>query len=715
MRIYWSSLVISSLLWMATPAFGQTTYNSDVFSLTKVRTVTPDVNNNGLDAQWLHLEMPSPNGTSYKSFLASQKIKGKKQFAPSKQGPSNQIQSSLPDPIISASFGMEKYNAIYDSLIPLTGGIPLDNTIAINKDSILLGSVNSYLWAYDLRHDSNLFKDQIGSSATISFGQFAGSQGIDTDFPFDPKLMYVPTRDRFVFMFLSGRTPTDTKTVVGFSSTNDPRDEWYIYEIPGNPRGGNFWSDYPAFSIGENELFYTVNIIADGVSWQEGFRGTVIWQLPIEACFDGAENVDMVLYDDIKYDGKYIRNLNPIENYNGVLPAGEAHFVSNRNFDLSNDTLFYLKLNQTNAGEEFTLQTDIIHLDQPYGVPPNGIQTDTDLNDPTSGLQTNDARWLGGFLLEDKIHCVGNTRSFETGRAAIYHAILEGVNTEETITATGQVIGLPEMDFGYPNIMFTGKEMCDNQAIIAFNHTDTLHPAGISCLFYQNGEYSDVVKLKEGFAYVDKWTGPEERWGDYFGMQIDYSDPGAIWTGGFYGLANNNSSTWFNKVHSPRSLEMNLEIDTSFLSVHNICDGEINWNVTNAQLPLTQIWNGTEVTENTQPISLCDGEFTLEIIDARNCRITKAGTFSVVVDNTNVYPNPFNDRLEVDFELTSDEEVVIYMYDAAGKLVKILGEKNGMIGTNRFSFSTYSLESGFYYLVVQQGENEIVNKPLIKY
>jgi hypothetical protein len=39
-----------------------------------------------------------------------------------------------------------------------------------------------------------------------------------------------------------------------------------------------------------------------------------------------------------------------------------------------------------------------------------------------------------------------------------------------------------------------------------------------------------------------------ERWGDYTGIQRDYSEPGAFWTSGSFGNEFNRNGTWINKI-----------------------------------------------------------------------------------------------------------------------------------------------------------------------
>ena len=92
-------------------------------------------------------------------------------------------------------------------------------------------------------------------------------------------ILYDPEENKFVLLFLSGRGPNDSKTVIGFSTTSNPADPWNVYEIDGNPLNNNTWTDYPQVALTKNELFYTVNLLKSGQGWIEGFDRTIIWQI----------------------------------------------------------------------------------------------------------------------------------------------------------------------------------------------------------------------------------------------------------------------------------------------------------------------------------------------------------------------------------------------------------------------------------------------------
>ena len=130
---------------------------------------------------------------------------------------------------------------------------------------------------------------------------FADSLDLPETRMFDPKVIYHPVWDRFVFCFLHSSTAENNIIVFAFSETNDPSEGWSSYVIPGHHLDTTWWSDYPALGITADEVYLTLNYIQEGVSWQEGFRGSIIWQMDLEDGFEG-NNLTAKLWEDITYN-----------------------------------------------------------------------------------------------------------------------------------------------------------------------------------------------------------------------------------------------------------------------------------------------------------------------------------------------------------------------------------------------------------------------------
>lgn len=642
------------------PVFAQQngiTSSNQRIAIPKKHSHVPNVNEVQFNMQLVHLEAPLPGGNSYFDFLT----KVKKQAANganlsyAKRSAKRSTNPQL-NPIILDSFGMTRYLAPIDRTDPIIGGNPLDNTLAISNGGILLSAVNTFLWGYDVANDSALFKDAQGSTVTINFGQFAGTQLIPNpgqSFPFDPKLLYDPVRDRFIFVFIDGRGPNDSQLLIGFSSTNDPRDAWHVYSLPGNPRtNGNNWADYPAISINQNELFFTINMIIPNVSWEEGFDGTQIWQIQLDEGFNGNDSLVTELWDDIRYNGEYIRYICPVET--AYEPSGtNAYFVSNRPWDAVNDTIFLLEITNTIASGTAQLNIKQGKSNASYAMPPYGRQADTPPGaQDSTGLQTNDARHLGALLIGNTIHYVGNTRDLVTNNAAIYHGIIENIQSAAP-SFKGHVIAQDTLDLGYPKIAYAGDGNDNEHYVIGFNHTARNVFAGVSAIVYdeKTDEYSEIIRVKEGLNYVDRISGPYDRWGDYFGIQRKYNQPGRVWVAGFYALQNRATST--------------------FMAELGVND---------------PIFLGSPETAQLN----------------RKKAINK------------VYPNPSVERFTLQFEVEEGSNLQFEIYDLQGKLCYHLGYAYAKKGKNELSFDVSPLATGNYIVVCKREGQTLFSEKIVK-
>lgn len=699
------------------------TFSKKSFQVNKARTIIPKAEKKSFSPKLKNYEAPVPGGKSAKRHTLDQKIKSDKLFPRiEKQAQYKNSGNSDLDPTIEYGLAAFRYIHVLDRTYNLGGGNPLDNTMAISNEGKLLMSVNSYLWGYDIKNDTALFIEDNGNVSGITFSQFAGPDIIKSfdEYPFDPKLIYDPNHDRFIFIFLSGRGPSDTKNVIGFSSSNNPEDPWHVYQITGNPQNTNHWTDYPAFSISEDELFLTINLIEEGVSWQNGFRGSLIWQVNLEDGYQGKDNLEFTMWDNIKHNGRLIRNLNPIQHANG--PDGDkAYFISNRNFDIQNDTIFLLELTGKQDDPNTRLNLKVGQLDTPYGVPPNGRQYNTNTNDPTDGLQTNDARWLGGYYLNNQIQFVGNTKDFATGNAAVYHGFIDNVSSS-TPSFTGTVIASDTMDFGYPNIVYAGSDTsCKSSSLIAFDHTNaTFHP-GISAIYYgKSKEYSSIVTVKKGESYLGTGQG-YFRWGDYFGLQKKYNVPGEFWLSGFYVTSAHSSNTWMAKLKTDENTtQLSAVIDTTGIQ-NETCNISSSIQVDHALPPYFAIWNGDTLNQDTFSLNICGKQYNLTVVDAANCKLSKNYKFNYdfeketfTIPQSNIYPNPFVNEFKVYFNLQEDSEIEFQIFNIEGQIVSDFNTYNALKGNNSFEFDTSALQPGIYFFVGKNRGKEFLNEKILK-
>ncbi|MCY7410334.1 MAG: T9SS type A sorting domain-containing protein, partial [Chitinophagales bacterium] len=80
----------------------------------------------------------------------------------------------------------------------------------------------------------------------------------------------------------------------------------------------------------------------------------------------------------------------------------------------------------------------------------------------------------------------------------------------------------------------------------------------------------------------------------------------------------------------------------------------------------------------------------------------------------NMYPNPADDLVMIEFELATYTDCTFNLYDAQGKLVKTLMNERVKPGVNHFSFSSKPLAKGIYFLSVISNGKIIESKHLVK-
>lgn len=490
------------------------------------------------NAQIYSLEAPKPDGDADKIRLQEAKATIADMYPRRSGRARSKSTATLPVPKVERSL-----------LADTISGIPPDNDMAISKGGAAVSVINSIISVID------------GSSGSFAYrkslGFYAAAAGLTTqnDSKYDPKVQYDPEADRYITVMLNGRDQYNY-VIVGFSQSNDPAGAWAFYKFYGDYKSDSTWFDYPGVVITKDELFVTGNKIGYAAPWETGFTETVIYQINKKDGYSSASNLNYKIWDGIKYNGQSIRNLFPVRPGRGM-EGPEQYFLSNRNFDTQNDSIFLVKVPDVMSANNNNLTIELLKAPLKYGVPPNGRQTDTAYE-----LATNDGRILGAYAMNGEIQFVSTSVDPSNGSAGIYHARISNYDSAPEITHA-QIISRSDLDFGYPNILYTGDSTGENYSVISFNYTGPTTPAGLAVLFNFNNEYSDIVRVKEGESYIQRLNGKAQRWGDYTGAQVDFNDTSAVWISGIYGRANHFYGSWMAKIKSPYQTVYPEPIDTS--------------------------------------------------------------------------------------------------------------------------------------------------------
>ena len=470
---------------------------------------------------WQSLQAPSPSGTGYRDFLERVKIRSAEKF-PRKEKSNPQFRNNADRPLIIKDFQGNNGNV----------GIPLDNHLAISNTGRIVSVINNEVSVYD--PSGNRFTSR-------SLEGFTSELETLSEFKFDPRVMYDHESDRFVIVMISGFECEKSEVIVAFSATANPSGNWHLYALEGCPFQDSSFADYPMIALTKKELFLTVNSVRENVSWQEGFVETLIWQMDKESAYAG-EELPMRLWSEVEYGGQNIRNVCPIK-AGDALKGDHLFLLSNRNFDIQNDSFFLLEITSTLDDPAVTLTVEPVLADVPYGVAPNAQQK-------FGFLATNDSRVLDGFYENDQIQFVMNCIDTTRGTAAIYHGIIDNMSADKELSGTVLTNGKDE--FGYPGIAYAGLEAGDKQAIIVLAHSSRIRNVGWSAIYVdQDRNYSEITTIKEGQNFIDRLDQSLERWGDYIGIQRVYNQPGFVWAASTYGTQSKAYSTWIAKIARP--------------------------------------------------------------------------------------------------------------------------------------------------------------------
>ncbi|MFZ4059699.1 MAG: T9SS type A sorting domain-containing protein [Bacteroidia bacterium] len=485
----------------------------------------------GLESEWMSdlVSREAPNFLSKpdKRYMYEQKEKSAALF-PRKTGPKWAEKSLVPQPILGTAFQGNVFSS----------SVPMDNSLAFNEDSLLVSAINTTIRVYSRN------TGMLRSSMTLRY--FTDAVGLigTANYRYDPKVIFDPLAQRFMAVILNGSVSATSKIILAFSQSSDPRGDWNMYTLPGNPFNDSTWFDFPCISFTENEVFITGNQIREGVSWQMGFRQSVIWQIRKQEGYTG-DSLNSQVWSGIEYAGRPLRNLHAVTRCADFTGNPEQYFLSNRNFDVQNDSLFLLKISDTLGAGALSVQH--ISLPLAYGVPPEARQPDT-----SKTLATNDARILAANLDRGRIQFVGNTIDTATGSCGIYIGQLAQLNQSNPLVEHAKIIGFDTLDLGYANLVTVGYAPDNSpRTIVAFNHSGPSTFPGISALTFDQGQVSDLIRVKNGLQSLNVIQGASERWGDYFGAQQYFPEYGKIWIAGTFGAADKRHSTWIAELISP--------------------------------------------------------------------------------------------------------------------------------------------------------------------
>lgn len=315
------------------------------------------------------------------------------------------------------------------------------------------------------------------------------------------------------------------------------------------------------------------------------------------------------------------------------------------------------------SNRNFEVQGDtffLVHVLDTAGATGFGV-TVTQLNSDADYFWAGDARQAAGHMLATNDSRVLGA-FIENDKIQFVHncmdtsttfcAVYHGVisNVSTSPVVNGQLISDTLRDLGYPNISYAGSGASDHTAIITFDHTAPTVNPGVSAIKTDGNFNYSYIKKIVNGTSYVNVLMGTERWGDYMGSQRKYNATGEVWCAGYMGYIQG-----FNRWHRAYIAKLTVE---------------------------------------APPVSVAE---------------------PVYEDlHSTIYPNPSSDFITVDFELAQSTYLSFAIVDLQGKPVHLLMREYVKAGKNQFSFSVRDLAAGEYLFVIQNKQNIIHSRPIIK-
>ncbi len=400
---------------------------------------------------------------------------------------------------------------------------PLDNTIAISNDGLIV-SVDNGTVAYFNENGDSIAK------FGLPWNIFYSDTTIVANNAFDPRVIYDRYENRFILLTLY-KNASDSRMIVSFSdsliSDTVTWNHYYIYcdTIFNSIDEEEYWFDYPNIAINKDELFIESKVKDDISSNQS----TILFQIKKQDGYSNLPTIQKKVWKNIlNADGDPAKNLVPLsdalqlDNYNNKL-----YLVSNNSYNSSR--LFWYELNGNIDDTTAQITSTFILSPVYYSVASYASQMGGNAGDRIS---IYDNEILSGYHQNGKLHFTYH-RSDNGWMEVVYNKINISNNTIATYTWGGNGTN---KNYMFPTVACFGVDSTDESAMIAFQRTGPNTYIELCAVNYDNGWSPQSTVIKEGVGLLDQviYNGTAstyERFGDYIDIQRKYNSR-SCWVAG---------------------------------------------------------------------------------------------------------------------------------------------------------------------------------------
>jgi Secretion system C-terminal sorting domain len=396
------------------------------------------------------------------------------------------------------------------------GETPLDNTIAISNNGVIVNIINSTINYYDTLGNCTFFSD---------LNEFLGMDSIGASC--DPEIYYDAGADRFIFVAIQFDILENNRVAVCFSKSGNPlADGWWKYQFTGDPYQSGLLLDYPKLGYNDSEFYISGNMYDIAANQ---FSRTILYQCSKLAGYAG-EPMGQVFYDSIAGNPF---TLMPISAGGPTPVATGMHLVCTNS--LGGDSIHYYHVTGNWCCSPYMTYLPVHTL--PYVAPSPGQQMGT-----SATLDIRDCRTYSGFVLDSIIHFVFHSTNPITFDDQINYNRLNLA----TMSNMSRLFGLEGADCAYPAVASLGNAPNDRSVTIGYGLTGPAILPEIMVVNCSSAMYwSDPVVVKNSVSYNEGF-----RYGDYTGIARKQTGllP-EIWMSGMFSDSVNQWDSWISEVY----------------------------------------------------------------------------------------------------------------------------------------------------------------------
>ncbi|MCC6444756.1 MAG: hypothetical protein IT210_15015, partial [Armatimonadetes bacterium] len=430
--------------------------------------------------------------------------------------PPGQPESAAGQPIPSTLGAAAGFTPLAPSPAPASSFLALeDDDTSIPPDTH--GAVGPNHLMVTLNTQVRIQNRSGGVISTVSLGSFWASLGSPA--VFDPKSLYDPYGNRWIFTALANAASTSSALLIGVSQTSDPTGDWNLYSIDADNLN-SVWVDYPSIGFNKNWIVVACNVFTN--SSGQFVRSNIYAFDKGDLYAGGAGDYTLLTDSDgtmvpaITYDNT-VNTLYLVENLNGNF-AGLGYLrISTISGAIGAETL--------NAGIA-TPSTADTWADFPPGRADFAPQLGT-----TEKIQANDSRMQNVVYRNNSLWCTHTVflPSDAPTRSAVQWWQL---NTAGDIQQFGRIDD-PTGHYFYAFPSITVNKNRD--ALLGYSRFASDQYASANYAFRAAGDapntFRDDTVLKAGEApYYKTFGGSKNRWGDYSNTLVDPVNDTDMWT-----------------------------------------------------------------------------------------------------------------------------------------------------------------------------------------